>query len=127
MKKKYLIKGALASILGGFMAGCHETELSTSLIEQKQQAYEELFEKEFGKVDPNQDWGFGEESVAARTRAAYIMRSQSDPSCPDIDVNAVKNYAATISKMDNNGICTIELANPKGIYKRITLKINTKC
>ena len=37
-----------------------------------------------------------------------------------------KNYAATISKMDNNGICTMELANPKGIYKRITLKINTK-
>ena len=37
-----------------------------------------------------------------------------------------KNYAATVSKMDNNGLCTVELANPKGIYKRITLKINTK-
>ena len=37
-----------------------------------------------------------------------------------------ENYAATIAKMDNNGICTVELANPKGIYKRITLKINTK-
>jgi len=37
-----------------------------------------------------------------------------------------ENYAATISKMDNNGICTVELANPKGQYKRITLKINTK-
>ena len=37
-----------------------------------------------------------------------------------------KNYAASITKMDNDGICTLELANPKGIYKRITLKINTK-
>lgn len=37
-----------------------------------------------------------------------------------------KNYAATIAKMDDDGICTMELANPKGIYKRITLKINTK-
>ena len=37
-----------------------------------------------------------------------------------------ENYAATVSKMDNNGICTVELANPKGQYKRITLKINTK-
>ena len=37
-----------------------------------------------------------------------------------------ENYAATVSKMDNNGLCTVELANPKGQYKRITLKINTK-
>ena len=37
-----------------------------------------------------------------------------------------ENYAATVSKMDSNGLCTVELANPKGIYKRITLKINTK-
>ena len=37
-----------------------------------------------------------------------------------------ENYAATISKMDNDGLCTVELANPKGPYKRITLKINTK-
>jgi outer membrane lipoprotein-sorting protein len=37
-----------------------------------------------------------------------------------------ENYAATVAKMDNNGICTVELANPKGQYKRITLKINTK-
>ena len=37
-----------------------------------------------------------------------------------------ENYAATVSKMDNNGLCIVELANPKGQYKRITLKINTK-
>ena len=37
-----------------------------------------------------------------------------------------ENYAATITKMDNDGICIVELANPKGQYKRITLKLNTK-
>lgn len=37
-----------------------------------------------------------------------------------------ESYAASITKMDDNGICTLELANPKGQYKRITLKINTK-
>ena len=37
-----------------------------------------------------------------------------------------KNYAAAIAKMDNDGNCTMELANPKGVYKRITLNINTK-
>ena len=37
-----------------------------------------------------------------------------------------KNYAATVAKMGNDGVCTVELANPKGQYKRITLKINIK-
>ena len=37
-----------------------------------------------------------------------------------------QNYAAAIAKMDNDGNCTMELANPKGVYKRITLNINTK-
>ena len=37
-----------------------------------------------------------------------------------------KNYAATLIKKDNNGMCTVELANPTGQYRRIKLKINTK-
>ena len=37
-----------------------------------------------------------------------------------------KSYVATLTGIDANGIASIELANPKGQYKRITLKINTK-
>lgn len=37
-----------------------------------------------------------------------------------------KNYAATMTNIDAQGNAVIELANPKGQYKRITLKINTK-
>ena len=37
-----------------------------------------------------------------------------------------KNYAATLTNIDAQGNAVIELANPKGQYKRITLKINTK-
>jgi len=37
-----------------------------------------------------------------------------------------ENYAATVAKMGNDGICTVELANPKGQYRRITLRINMK-
>ena len=36
-----------------------------------------------------------------------------------------ENYAATLTKIDAQGIATIELANPKGQYKRVTLKIDT--
>ena len=37
-----------------------------------------------------------------------------------------ESYAATLTGIDAKGIATIELANPKGQYKRVTLKINTK-
>ena len=37
-----------------------------------------------------------------------------------------ESYAATLTGIDAKGIATIELANPKGQYKRVTLKIDTK-
>ena len=37
-----------------------------------------------------------------------------------------KNYAATLTGIDAQGVASIELANPMGQYKRVTLKINTK-
>jgi len=37
-----------------------------------------------------------------------------------------ENYVATLTNIDAQGNATIELANPKGQYKRVTLKINTK-
>ena len=37
-----------------------------------------------------------------------------------------ENYVATLTSIDTQGIATIELANPKGQYKRVTLKINAK-
>ena len=37
-----------------------------------------------------------------------------------------ENYAASLTGIDANGIATVELANPAGQYKRVTLKINTK-
>lgn len=37
-----------------------------------------------------------------------------------------KDYAATLSGIDTQGIATIELANPKGQYKRVTLRTSTK-
>ena len=37
-----------------------------------------------------------------------------------------KNYAATLTNIDAQGNVNIELANPKGQYKRIALKINSK-
>lgn len=37
-----------------------------------------------------------------------------------------KSYVATLAGIDAKGLATVELANPKGQYKRVTLKIDTK-
>ena len=37
-----------------------------------------------------------------------------------------ESYVATLSKMEDNGVATIELSNPKGQYKRVTLKVDMK-
>lgn len=37
-----------------------------------------------------------------------------------------ESYVATLTSIDAKGIASIELANPKGQYKRVTLKLDTK-
>lgn len=37
-----------------------------------------------------------------------------------------KSYVASLTNIDAQGIASIELANPKGQYKRVSLKVNTK-
>ncbi len=37
-----------------------------------------------------------------------------------------ESYVATLTGINAQGLAAIELANPKGQYKRVTLKINTK-
>ena len=37
-----------------------------------------------------------------------------------------QGYAATLAGIDAQGVATVELANPKGQYKRVSLKIDTK-
>ena len=56
---KFLIKGALALVLGGCLASCHDDIASGSVIEGKLKAYEQVFREEFPNIDANHDWGFG--------------------------------------------------------------------
>ena len=55
--KKYLSM-VLAIAISGVFAGCHEEEISGSLIEQKKIAFEDAFVKAFGQPDPTHNWGF---------------------------------------------------------------------
>ena len=57
--KKYLITAAMAVAVSGALVSCHDDEITGSAIEQKIQAFEDVFAQAFGKPDPNHTWGFG--------------------------------------------------------------------
>ena len=62
--KKYLMMGAAALAFGFAAVSCsNNDDISVS----KQDQYKAAFEKEFGKVDPNQTWGFDGDTRATRT------------------------------------------------------------
>lgn len=69
MVKKYLIAGALVSVLGGFFASCQHDEIYGSIVEAKVEAYKEVFKEEFGTIDSHQDWGFGTNASVSSSRA----------------------------------------------------------
>ena len=73
--KKYLIQGALAIAVSGLLTGCNDYDNEfTSYVEVKKAAFEEGFVKFYGAIDPNQDWGFGDEDEgsSAKTRSVSI-------------------------------------------------------
>jgi hypothetical protein len=84
--RKYLITGVLALVAGGFLTSCHDTDgVYSSIVEQKLQAYEQVFKEEFGEIDPNQDWGFGETNMSARMRT--LTRAEGDEHWGDGNTN----------------------------------------
>ena len=77
--KKYLIKGLLALIVGGFVASCADDKVDYIPIEQqKATAYAEAFKELIGgEVAPDHDWGFTKTSLVedlseASTRAVDV-------------------------------------------------------
>lgn len=96
-KMKYLTMGALAVVLGGVLVSCSdESDYYGSVVSQKIKAYEEVFTSEFGKIDPNQDWGFGTlaetGSGNAASRRAVTRAIQPSFDFPD-DADASKFLA----------------------------------
>ena len=78
--KKYLIKGLLALVVGGFTASCADKDGDYVPVgQQKAAAYADAFKELIGgEVAPNHDWGFTKTSLVdetaetrAVTRTAY--------------------------------------------------------
>ena len=77
--KKYLTM-VLAIAISGVFVGCHEDELSGSLIEQKKIAFEDAFIQAFGQPDPNHNWGFRMPDEKSLTRSENANANEwADP------------------------------------------------
>ena len=77
--KKFFITGALTLVAAATLTSCHtDDDFSGSIVEQKIQAYQQVFEEEFGKINPEQDWGFGTSSRMARIRGINMNRTRGN-------------------------------------------------
>lgn len=80
--KKYLIKGLLALVVGGFTASCADKDGDYVPVgQQKATAYADAFKELIGgEVAPNHDWGFTKTSLIDET-------AQTRAKTRDVDVN----------------------------------------
>ena len=111
--KKYFLTGSAMLVLGGFLASCTHDDLDySSIVENKKAAYQEVFVKTYGKIDPNQTWGFGSEAVAAArgvTRAVFsetwdgVHNSTSSSKVP-----CGVNWTDTIQFTIPSGLVTVD-------------------
>ena len=105
--KKYLTM-VLAIAISGVFVGCHEDELSGSLIEQKKIAFEDAFIQAFGQPDPNHNWGFRMPDEKSLTRSENANANEwADPDkayggllvpppLTDAQIAVVKKYFQTV-------------------------------
>lgn len=63
--KKYLMGGIAALAMGAGFTSCSHDDGDYTF--NRQQSYQQAFEKEFGKIAENQTWGFVDQSVTTRT------------------------------------------------------------
>ena len=89
--KKYLIAGALTIFCNIFLNSCSEDMGGNfdSIEEAKKAQFAQNFEKFYGKIDPTQDWGFGDAKVSM-TRA--MTRSIGENSCGTCIKPDMTNY-----------------------------------
>lgn len=117
--KKYLIKGLLALVAGGFAASCADKDVDyVPLAQQKSQAYEKAFEEMIGgKVDPNQDWGFEsialpEEDAATRAMTRTInVNGNLWNDCPEVGTKEETDVLAYLSTLQTKEKNPVRLQN----------------
>ena len=81
---KITLKGVVALVFGGIIASCtHDFDYSP-VVEQKKEAYQQVFVSEFGRIAPNHTWGFtfNNDGTLAGTRAMSDYMSYKGSTTP---------------------------------------------
>lgn len=69
--KKYLINGAMALIVGGFLASCtHDDVGAPATVNDRTKSFDEMFTELYGPIAENHNWGFATVAVPAEAIAA---------------------------------------------------------
>ena len=78
--KQHVLKGLTMLVLGGLASSCSHDEVDySSIVDGKLKAYQEVFVDAFGKIDPNQNWGFKSvpATVTANSNGARMTRGHN--------------------------------------------------
>jgi len=63
--RKYLINGAMALIVGGFLASCtHDDVGAPATVNDRTKSFDEMFTELYGPIAPNHNWGFATVGVS---------------------------------------------------------------
>lgn len=109
--KRYIISAMLATFVGGILTSCHDTDIQySSIAESKLAQFQENFEKFYGKVNPNQDWGFGN-AISARTRASQTFTQPTFRDKNDISASVPTFYTTLNDAVTQGGAVYAGTAN----------------
>ena len=116
--KKYLINGAMALIVGGFIVSCSHDDISQpATVDQMTKSFDEMFTELYGPIAPNHNWGFetvlaetGEEEATEETTEEATEEKASTRSAEraatraDVTVETSSDYPTRHSKEYYNNI-----------------------
>ena len=112
--KKYLITATMVVAVSGTFVSCHDDEITGSTVEQKIQAFEDIFTRAFGKPDPNHTWGFGSpivlEGEEALTRSINV-NGNLWKDCPAVGSTEEADVLAYLSTLQNKEKNPVRLQN----------------
>lgn len=105
--KKYLITAAMAVAVSGTFVSCHDDEITGSTVEQKIQAFEDIFTQAFGKPAPNHTFGFGDPIELEGVTRSINVNGNLWEDCPAVGTKEeadVLAYLATLQTKEKNPV-----------------------
>lgn len=105
--KKYLITAVMAVAVSGTFVSCHDDEITGSTVEQKIQAFEDIFTQAFGKPAPNHTFGFGDPIELEGVTRSINVNGNLWEDCPAVGTKEeadVLAYLATLQTKEKNPV-----------------------